>query len=230
MKSWAGLVWQLLHSLACTVCFDVAGDYLVEYMGHLVRPFMADHMEQTTYNDMVGAGEPGSAACFTYTPFGPGMSGQIRACNTLSASLSHSVDRAGEGAAGSSMILQWLARRLFLCNWSDHLMLTPDGSGCLRAGTYIFQLNDKSSVDATRGGNMAHLINHSCAPVAHSRMITVRDPRTNQLVDHVVIVASKDLQPGRRGRDAVLRSFCAGMFHGRRPTEGPQSARQLLGL
>lgn len=66
----------------------------------------------------------------------------------------------------------------------------------LCAGTYIFRLTDESSVDATRGGNMAHLINHSCAPVAHSRMISVRHPVTQQLVDHVIIVASRDLQPG----------------------------------
>jgi hypothetical protein len=51
---------------------------------------------------------------------------------------------------------------------------------------------------------MAHLINHSCAPVAHSRMITVRHPDTNQLVDHVIIVASRNLQPGETcGQDGA---------------------------
>ena len=32
------------------------------------------------------------------------------------------------------------------------------------AGTYIFKLNDSACVDATRSGNVAHLINHSCEP------------------------------------------------------------------
>jgi hypothetical protein len=32
------------------------------------------------------------------------------------------------------------------------------------AGTYIFALSDSFHVDATRAGNMAHLLNHSCDP------------------------------------------------------------------
>jgi hypothetical protein len=34
-----------------------AGDYIVEYQGSLVRPLVADRLEATTYNQMVGAGE-----------------------------------------------------------------------------------------------------------------------------------------------------------------------------
>lgn len=118
-------------------------------------------------------------------------------------------------------------------------MLTLTFDCCMPPGTYIFQLNDKSSVDATRGGNMAHLINHSCAPVAHSRMITVRDPRTNQLVDHVVIVASKDLQPGdeitydyRFASEQKLRcncgaATCRGFVNA--PSAGIDTPRRLAG-
>jgi hypothetical protein len=66
----------------------------------------------------------------------------------------------------------------------------------LAAGTYIFDLNMTASVDATRAGNMAHLINHSCGPCAHSRTITVRELDTGEPVDHVIIIASRDLPPG----------------------------------
>lgn len=71
------------------------------------------------------------------------------------------------------------------------LLLPPS-----KKGTYIFLLNDEFSVDATRAGNMAHLINHSCAPVAYSRIITVRDADSGRLQDHVVIIAARDLDAG----------------------------------
>jgi SET domain-containing protein len=85
------------------------------------------------------------------------------------------------------------------------MFLCPDLHGYLHviaAGTYIFDLNLAASVDATRAGNMAHLINHSCGPCAHSRTITVRGLDSGQLVDHVVIIASRDLEPG--GADGGL--------------------------
>lgn len=69
------------------------------------------------------------------------------------------------------------------------LLLCP---ALLPAGTYIFDLNERQMVDATRAGNIAHLINHSCAPNCHSRAITVRNP-AGQLEDHVIIMASRDV-------------------------------------
>lgn len=74
----------------------------------------------------------------------------------------------------------------------------PPPSSALPApvGTYIFRLNADWCVDATRAGNIAHLINHSCAPCCHSRTITVRCLQTGQLQDHVVIVASRDIAVG----------------------------------
>ncbi|WIA30589.1 hypothetical protein OEZ86_000671 [Tetradesmus obliquus] len=114
-----------------------AGELVVEYMGHLVRPRVADLLEARTYNQMVGA------------------------------------------------------------------------------GTYIFRLNADYCVDATRAGNIAHLINHSCAPCCHSRTITVRCAATGQLRDHVVIVASRDIAAGeemtydyRFAGDEKLRCNC----------------------
>ncbi|EFJ42811.1 histone H3 methyltransferase/Trithorax [Volvox carteri f. nagariensis] len=58
--------------------------------------------------------------------------------------------------------------------------------GC---GTYIFTLNDDQHIDATRAGNMAHLLNHSCDPNCYSRTITLTDPVTRATSDHVIITA-----------------------------------------
>ena len=58
------------------------------------------------------------------------------------------------------------------------------------AGTYIFKLNDSTCVDATRSGNVAHLINHSCDPNCASRVFDNEDE------SHVAIFALRDLQPG----------------------------------
>lgn len=40
------------------------------------------------------------------------------------------------------------------------------------AGTYVFRLNTSYCVDATRSGNLAHLLNHSCNPNCVSRTIS----------------------------------------------------------
>ena len=53
----------------------------------------------------------------------------------------------------------------------------------------LLRLNEEFCVDATRSGNMAHLLNHSCDPNCYSRTVTVRDETTGVLVDHVIIFA-----------------------------------------
>ena len=53
------------------------------------------------------------------------------------------------------------------------------------AGTYVFSLNKDYCVDATRSGNIAHLLNHSCNPNCYSRTIPVWD--------HVIIFAKRDI-------------------------------------
>ena len=58
------------------------------------------------------------------------------------------------------------------------------------AGTYVFRLDRLQCVDATRAGNMAHLINHSCEPNCFSRTITVHG------TNHVVIFALRDIGVG----------------------------------
>ncbi|KAK9809202.1 hypothetical protein WJX72_011258 [[Myrmecia] bisecta] len=91
------------------------GDMVLEYVGELVRPSIADAREKRLYNSMVGA------------------------------------------------------------------------------GTYVFRMSDAECVDATRKGNLAHLLNHSCDPNCYSRTITVQDKRSGRTHDHVVICAKKDI-------------------------------------
>ena len=45
-------------------------------------------------------------------------------------------------------------------------------------------------VDATRAGNLAHMLNHSCDPSCFSRTVTIRRAGQEQaLSDHVIIIA-----------------------------------------
>lgn len=61
------------------------------------------------------------------------------------------------------------------------------------AGTYVFRLNKDDCVDATRSGNIAHLLNHSCNPNCYSRTVPVWDDVQGQPVDHVIISALRDI-------------------------------------
>lgn len=58
------------------------------------------------------------------------------------------------------------------------------------AGTYVFRRDHLAVVDATRTGNMAHLINHSCAPNCYSRLVTVGE------VAHIVLFALREIRAG----------------------------------
>jgi hypothetical protein len=53
-------ITKLSRSSHHVLCCHTAGDLVVEYMGHLVRPRVADMLEARTYNQMVGAGEHGT--------------------------------------------------------------------------------------------------------------------------------------------------------------------------
>ena len=82
------------------------------------------------------------------------------------------------------------------------------------AGTYVFRINPEYCVDATRTGNLAHLLNHSCDANCASRTITVKG-KDGQPVDHVVIFADRDIQAGeeltydyRFSGEEVLQCSC----------------------
>ncbi|XP_019082539.1 PREDICTED: histone-lysine N-methyltransferase ATX1-like [Camelina sativa] len=55
------------------------------------------------------------------------------------------------------------------------------------ARTYMFRIDDKRVIDATRAGSIAHLINHSCVPNCYSRVITVNGE------EHIIIFAKRDI-------------------------------------
>jgi SET domain-containing protein len=83
------------------------------------------------------------------------------------------------------------------------------------SGTYIFRLNANECVDATRCGNLAHLLNHSCSPNCHSRSIPVWNAAEHRTIDKVVIFAVRDIDPGeeltydyRFCGEEVLRCDC----------------------
>ncbi len=64
------------------------------------------------------------------------------------------------------------------------------------AGTYVFSLNDDFMVDATKAGNMAHLLNHSCQPNCYSKHVHVWDEDLGDKVPHVVICAKQAIPVG----------------------------------
>lgn len=64
------------------------------------------------------------------------------------------------------------------------------------AGTYVFSLDDDFLVDATKAGNMAHLLNHSCNPNCYSKHVHVWSDSLGQKVPHVVICAKQAIQVG----------------------------------
>lgn len=51
-------------------------------------------------------------------------------------------------------------------------------------------------MDATRTGNMAHLLNHSCAPNCYSRNISLRHEASGELWEHVLLCAKRPISPG----------------------------------
>lgn len=65
----------------------------------------------------------------------------------------------------------------------------------LGAGTYTFTLHEELCVDATRQGNLAHLLNHCCAPNCFSQAQTIVHADGVER-HHIVIIATCDLEAG----------------------------------
>ena len=61
------------------------------------------------------------------------------------------------------------------------------------AGTYVFTLDDDYMVDATKAGNMAHLLNHSCNPNCYSKHVHVWNEERQSKEPHVVICARQSI-------------------------------------
>jgi hypothetical protein len=86
------------------------------------------------------------------------------------------------------------------------------------AGTYVFSLDDHFMVDATKAGNMAHLLNHSCQPNCYSKHVHVWDETLGVKVPHVVICAkqaipvSEELTYDYRSAYACL-VYCIARLH-----------------
>ncbi|KAJ6845956.1 putative histone-lysine N-methyltransferase ATX2 [Iris pallida] len=78
------------------------------------------------------------------------------------------------------------------------------------AGTYMFRIDNERVIDATRSGSIAHLINHSCEPNCHSRVISVSGD------DHIIIFAKRDINQWEEltydyrffSKDKQLACFC----------------------
>ncbi|KAJ7534582.1 hypothetical protein O6H91_13G100900 [Diphasiastrum complanatum] len=77
-------------------------------------------------------------------------------------------------------------------------------------GTYMFRVDDERVVDATRSGNLAHLINHSCEPNCYSRVVVANGD------DHIIIFAKRDIASGEElsydyrfaSKDEQLTCYC----------------------
>lgn len=50
----------------------------------------------------------------------------------------------------------------------------------------ICEVNDRWSLDGSRGGNGTHYINHSCEPNSYMKII----------YDHILVLALRDIRPG----------------------------------
>lgn len=60
--------------------------------------------------------------------------------------------------------------------------------------TFLFTLNDRFVIDGTVDGNTARWINHSCDP--NCEAVIYEDPDGDPREDQVMIVATRDIQPG----------------------------------
>ncbi|SJK86449.1 SET domain [Babesia microti strain RI] len=63
---------------------------------------------------------------------------------------------------------------------------------CMGSSTYLFRADDNRVIDATKTGNLARFVNHSCDPNAYTN--TVHDEYNGP---HVGIYASRDIAPGQ---------------------------------
>ena len=149
-----------------------AGDMVIEYQGEVVRASVADTRERRLYDTLVGAG--------TYV-------------FTLNTDHQLAVDATRQGA---------LLRRAAACMRTAPSRLLPDqrqqciawaaAAAHLRLAAWRLR---RGSPLPPAAGNMAHLLNHSCAPNCVSRNHTIADPASGESLDHVIIFALREIAP-----------------------------------
>jgi hypothetical protein len=61
----------------------------------------------------------------------------------------------------------------------------------------ICEVNDRWSLDGSRGGNGTHYINHSCVPNAFMQI----------LYDHILFIALRDIGAGERSQSITNRRY-----------------------
>ena len=61
---------------------------------------------------------------------------------------------------------------------------------------YMFRLDQRCIVDATRRGNVARFINHSCDPNAYSKVVAVHRPTERPESKKIIIFAMRELLAG----------------------------------
>ncbi|KAE9346252.1 hypothetical protein PR003_g7531 [Phytophthora rubi] len=74
---------------------------------------------------------------------------------------------------------------------------------------YMFRLDEKTIIDATRCGNLARFINHSCDPKAFARIVTVEGGEKK-----IVIFAKRAIAVGDEFREGGAASVARARRHG----------------
>lgn len=147
-------------------------EFIIEYVGEIIRPVLTDKREQY-YDSKVGGADQ-------IHPVAPGT--HLRVCVVAdssagypSCSVAFTASRCPMPYAFSSLpIMVPLAP-----------VLLPQNIGC-----YMFRIDDKEVVDATMTGNAARFVNHSCDPNCSSRTITVEG------LKKIMIVAECEIELG----------------------------------
>ncbi|KAJ4765750.1 Histone-lysine N-methyltransferase [Rhynchospora pubera] len=88
---------------------------------------------------------------------------------------------------GGEMIIEYRGERI-RCSVSDarEARYRAENKDC-----YLFRISEEFVLDATRKGNVARLINHSCQPNCYARIVTLNE--TNR----IVFVAKEDIPAGQ---------------------------------
>ena len=85
------------------------------------------------------------------------------------------------------MVIEYVGELIRL-RLADHREQQYERQGI--GSSYLFRLDDQYAVDATRRGNIARFLNHSCEPNCVARIVSVGNEK------RIVIYSNRDIQPG----------------------------------